>query len=60
MTLRPIDKKRCDHLQTMIEASPQNSEVWCIHSVLAQCFLPYRNQKDTVHWVKEIVVPCSS
>ena len=53
MPLRPIDKKRCDHLQTMIEANPQNNEVWYIHSVLAQCFLPYRNQQNAIHWVKE-------
>ena len=53
MPLRLIDKKRCDHLQTIIETKPQNNEVWYIHSVLAQCFLPYRNQKDAIHWVKE-------
>lgn len=53
MTLRSIDKKRCDHVQTMVEADPLNSEVWYIHSVLAQCFLPYRNQKGVTHWVRE-------
>ena len=40
-------------MQTIIETKPQNNEVWYIHSVLAQCFLPYRNPKDAIHWIKE-------
>lgn len=51
--LRPIDKQRCDHVQTLIEADPMNNEVWFMHSTLAQCFLPYRDQKDVTHWVRE-------
>lgn len=48
--LRPVDKKRCGHVQTLIEFDPLASEKWYIHSVLAQCFLPYRDQKDEIFW----------
>ena len=51
--LRPIDQKRCNHLEKMIEQKPLSQEKWYIHSVLAQCFLPYRDQKNQTHWVKE-------
>lgn len=51
--LRPVDQKRCDHVQTLIEADPLGHEKWYIHSVLAQCFLPYRDQKDEIFWNRE-------
>lgn len=48
--LREIDQKRCDHVQNIVEADPLGHEKWYIHSVLAQCFLPYRDQKDVRDW----------
>lgn len=49
--LRPIDKKRIDHVQTLTEQDPTvQKETWYVHSVLAQCFLPYRDQKEEAHW----------
>lgn len=51
--LRPVDEKRCAHVQTMIEADPLGHEKWYIHSVLAQCFLPYRDQKDELFWTRK-------
>jgi hypothetical protein len=48
--LRDIDQKRCNHVQTLIESDPLGHEKWYIHSVLAQCFLPYRDQKNEMFW----------
>lgn len=51
--LRPIDQKRLDGLQTIMENDPMGCETWYVHSVLAQCFLPYRDQKDQIFWNKK-------
>lgn len=48
--LRPVDQKRYDHVRRMMEDDPLTGETWYIHSVLAQCFLPYRDQKDVRDW----------
>ena len=53
LDLRPIDQKRLDGLQTIIENDPLGKDTWFVHSVLAQCFLPYREQKDQVFWNKK-------
>jgi len=48
--LRPIDRKRLDSLQERGTSTLSHEDIWYIHTVLAQCFLPYRNQKtDTWH-----------
>jgi hypothetical protein len=52
-SLRPIDEKRLDGLQTLVESSPDGKDIWYIHSILAQCFLPYRAKNDQTHWVRE-------
>lgn len=51
--LRPIDKKRINHMHALVEQDFTKAEKWYVHSVLAQCFLPYRDQKDQTHWHKE-------
>jgi len=51
--LRSVDKKRINHMQTLVEKDIAKAEKWYVHSVLAQCFLPYRDQKDKTHWHKE-------
>jgi hypothetical protein len=47
--LRPIDKKRIDGLCDNLEVDYSGDEIWFIHAVLAQCFLPYRDPKE-LHW----------
>ena len=51
--LRPVDEKRVKGVQNIIEHDPLGHEKWYIHSVLAQCFLPYRDQKDQIFWNKK-------
>lgn len=51
--MRPIDRKRLDGLQNLMEADPFASDTWYIHSVLAQCFLPYRDQKEELFWTRK-------
>jgi hypothetical protein len=43
--LRPIDRKRLDSLQERMQAIPVRDDIWYIHAVLAQCFLPYKDPK---------------
>jgi hypothetical protein len=43
LPLRPVDRKRLDRLQERTEISLAHDDVWYIHTVLAQCFLPYRD-----------------
>jgi len=49
--LRKIDGKRLDGMHENYMA-PEQRDTWYIHTVLAQCFLPYRDPKTT-HWMKE-------
>jgi hypothetical protein len=48
--LRPVDRKRIDGLCERI-AQPENRDTWYIHTVMAQCFLPYRDPKKS-HWFR--------
>lgn len=43
--LTAIENKRLDQVQRIIETDPIGDDVWFIHTVLAQCFLPYRDPK---------------
>jgi Plasmid encoded RepA protein len=49
--LRPVDRKRIDSLQDRSESPLTHDDVWYIHTVLAQCFLPYRDPK-TLSWTR--------
>jgi hypothetical protein len=50
VNLRPIDQMRIDRLRERTETALTFDNIWFIHTVLAQCFLPYRNsRKDTWH-----------
>ena len=52
--LRGIDRKRLDSLQERTETALSSSDnIWYIHTVLAQCFLPYTDQKDIRDWKKQ-------
>jgi hypothetical protein len=50
--LRPIDRKRLDGLQDRTETALSSDNIWYVHTVLAQCFLPYTDQKDTRDWMR--------
>jgi hypothetical protein len=50
--LRDVDRKRLDRLQEYTETPLANDDIWFIHTVLAQCFLPYRDPKPTIGHVK--------
>ena len=41
--LRAIDRKRLDSLYDRMQVLPTGNDIWYIHTVLAQCFLPYRD-----------------
>jgi hypothetical protein len=43
--LRDVDRKRLDRLQEHTETPLANDDIWFIHPVLAQYFLPYRDPK---------------
>lgn len=47
--LRAIDRKRLDGLQENTMQNVQGDDIWYIHTVLAQCFLPYRDP-DSRDW----------
>lgn len=51
MPLRPIDQKRLDALWERSTTDRHHSDIWYIHTVLAQCFLPYRDPK-TRDWTR--------
>lgn len=50
--LRAVDRKRLDHLQDRTENPLVREDIWYIHTVLAQCFLPYRDPK-TRDWTRK-------
>jgi hypothetical protein len=52
ITLRGIDRKRLDSLQERTETALSSDNIWYIHTVLAQCFLPYIDPKAH-HWKKQ-------
>ena len=43
ITLRAVDRKRLDSLQERTATPAATDDIWYIHTVLAQCFLPYRD-----------------
>jgi len=47
----PVDKRRVEQAVSMLEEGLSHQDRWYIHSVLAQCFLPYRNPKSD-DWVR--------
>jgi hypothetical protein len=47
--LRPIDRKRLDSLQERTETPLTHDNIGYVHTVLSQCFLPYKDPKTT-HW----------
>lgn len=49
--LRPIDQKRLNSLWERSTSDLHHSDIWYIHTVLAQCFLPYRDPK-TRDWTR--------
>ena len=50
--IRAIDRKRLDSLHERTTTDLNHADVWYIHTVLAQCFLPYRDPK-TRDWMRE-------
>ena len=51
LQLRPVDLKRLDRLQERTESTLTHDDVWYIHTVLAQCFLPYRDPR-ALSWTR--------
>jgi len=49
--LRPIDEHRLARMQEFYSDVPTGDDIWFVHTVLAQCFLPYRDPKSH-HWEK--------
>ena len=45
INIRKIDQKRLDSLHERAVNDLEHSDIWYIHTVLAQCFLPYRDPK---------------
>jgi hypothetical protein len=52
VNLRPIDRKRLASLRERAETALSSDNIWYIHTVLAQCFLPYTDPKAN-HWKKQ-------
>lgn len=50
--LRAIDRKRVNAVYERMQAIPDGNNIWYIHTVLAQCFLPYKDPKKA-HWQKQ-------
>jgi hypothetical protein len=43
LSFRPVDRKRLDSLHHRTETPLKSADIWFLHSVLCQCFLPYAN-----------------
>ena len=52
INIRKIDQKRLDSLHERATNDLDHTDIWYIHTVLAQCFLPYRNPK-TDRWRRQ-------
>jgi hypothetical protein len=50
--LRAIDRKRVNAVYERMQDIPTGNNIWYIHTVLAQCFLPYKDPKRA-HWQKQ-------
>jgi hypothetical protein len=42
---RPVDKKRLQSLYDRTAKPLESQHIWYLHSVLTQCFLPYKDPK---------------
>ena len=49
LSVRPVDRKRLDSLNHRAETPIESADIWFLHSVLCQCFLPYKDPK-TDRW----------
>jgi Plasmid encoded RepA protein len=49
LQLRPVDRKRLDRLQERTENPLTSDAIGYVHTILAQCFLPYKDPKAT-YW----------
>jgi len=52
LQLRPVDRKRLDHLQERTENPLTHDSIGYVHTILTQCFLPYKDPKAT-HWKRK-------
>ena len=52
VNLRPIDQMRLERLHERTTSPLASDDIWFIHTVLAQCFLPYRDPK-THDWTRK-------
>jgi hypothetical protein len=52
LDLRKIDRKRLNLLQERTKSPLASDDIWYTHTVLAQCFLPYRDQQ-TDRWQRK-------
>ncbi len=52
LQLRPVDRKRLDRLQERTENPLTSDNIGYVHTVLSQCFLPYKDPK-TPHWKRK-------
>lgn len=52
VNLRPIDQMRLERLHERTTSPLVSDDIWFIHTVLAQCFLPYRDPK-THDWTRK-------
>ena len=50
--LRPIDQRRIAQLRERTETPLPSADIWYIHTVLTQCFLPYKDPK-TRDWTRQ-------
>jgi hypothetical protein len=52
LQLRPVDRKRLDRLQERTENPLTHDSIGYVHTILTQCFLPYKDPKAT-HWKRK-------
>src|SRR2546430_4506676 len=52
VNLRPIDQRRIAQLRERTETPLPSADIWYIHTVLTQCFLPYKDPK-TDRWRRQ-------
>jgi hypothetical protein len=52
LQLRPVDRKRLDRLQERTENPLTSDAIAYVHTILAQCFLPYKDPKTT-YWQRK-------
>jgi hypothetical protein len=52
VTLRPIDQRRIAQLRERTETPLPSEAIWYMHTVLTQCFLPYKDPQ-TDRWRRQ-------